>query len=632
MGNFSREPKNRLSDAIAKHYVGVRMQQGVPVLDADWNEMEDLRRHDFEDLNTLFIGNGVPIGSDGFRIIELQEDNNFMISKGLILVKGKKIINESDNATYLSQPNAGFVEALETPENDTKYVVYLDTWEREVDSQEDPDLIDERIGVESTIRIKREWVVRVIEGENPNELPPEPEGHLFCALALIKRTGGNAQITFHMITDLRRLDLNLAENTKSPLKLFGSLGTIIYTIENFSQLLDLCEEGYFNLLRSDLFMTSNFISATPLETTTISAVFNEVMQTARVGSAQAKIKNLNNQDGIKVLEMIYYAQDHFVLTINDLIAGDPAKDTTSDFLVDLRGLLDGGTGGIPKGLRDSVITNKDLKAGIDAQQEINREIGNRTKILPHGNLLVQYGAGPPPSTIITAGQTFRLGYDITFERTTPGLPQTETFDLLPAMDPLGWNVELVGRPDGTVTLQTDETATVQIDVIIPDPSAVSSATLVFQVRSQNNPGEMDTTNREVILSIGSPLPQPNPVLIALLSPSQDLILVGRGGPIGLPGNGVNLKFRFFYLENVTMPEDFTVKFESKPDGTFESIDSLHFQLGGAAGQHRESQIGFQATEAALNGTNGTLKVRMEKDSDPVNLFNDLVINLEVQKG
>ena len=50
MGNFSRNPLDRLKDSQAKHYVGVRLQQGVPLLDADWNELEDLRRLELEEV------------------------------------------------------------------------------------------------------------------------------------------------------------------------------------------------------------------------------------------------------------------------------------------------------------------------------------------------------------------------------------------------------------------------------------------------------------------------------------------------------------------------------------------------------------------------------------------------------
>ena len=83
MGDFSKNPKIRLEDAVNKDYVGVRMQQGVPILDSDWNLMEDLRRHETEQVGAWFIGDGVPTGSDGFRIFSTNEQDNFGIGKGI---------------------------------------------------------------------------------------------------------------------------------------------------------------------------------------------------------------------------------------------------------------------------------------------------------------------------------------------------------------------------------------------------------------------------------------------------------------------------------------------------------------------------------------------------------------------
>lgn len=635
MGDFSQDSKIRLAHSIKKHYVGVRMQQGVPILDADWNEMEDLRKHELYELFTQFIGSGVPTGSDGFRIMETPGDNNFAIRNGIILVKGKRVINQGDNITYLDQSNSELVDTLNTPTDNTTYIVYLDTWEREIDGQDDPVLIDERIGIETCIRLKREWVVRVDEGSSPGSLPPEPEGHLYHPLAIIERTGENDRITFDMITDLRRTHLNLAENTKVPLALYGVLGNMTYSLDNFSDLLDLTDKAYFNLLKSDLFMTDNFESSTALESVMISTVFNEIMQIARTASVQAKIGNLNNQDGVKILETLYYAQDHFVSTIEELIAGDPTRASTSSFLLKLREYLDGGSRGTPPGLKNAVITRKDIKAGIDAQQEINREIGSRTLILPHGHLVVKFVSGPPAGTTIEAGNTYKYKYDITFERKIAGPAQSETFDLLPAMNPPGWSVSLIDRPGGTVVLETDETTSVSVGVSIPHSTSIASAVLHFQVKSRNNPAEMDTTNTEVELTVDEVSEPPNPLVIDLLLPSinveEDILPVGRGGPVGLPGKGVNLRFRFTYLEEVTAAENFTVKFVSTPTGAFMNVTDKHIKLGGDEGQEHVITFGFQATSTAVNGTSGTLKVTMEKDSDP-EVSRELDIMLEVQKG
>ena len=66
MGNFSQDPAARAADAAQKHYVGVRLQQGVPLLDADWNLLDDIRRQEHETVGSFFIGDGVPTPSDGF--------------------------------------------------------------------------------------------------------------------------------------------------------------------------------------------------------------------------------------------------------------------------------------------------------------------------------------------------------------------------------------------------------------------------------------------------------------------------------------------------------------------------------------------------------------------------------------
>src|SRR3954447_13289510 len=51
----------------AKGFIGVRLQQGVPLLDRDWNELEDIRRHVERTLREQYVGEGVP-DNDGFVI------------------------------------------------------------------------------------------------------------------------------------------------------------------------------------------------------------------------------------------------------------------------------------------------------------------------------------------------------------------------------------------------------------------------------------------------------------------------------------------------------------------------------------------------------------------------------------
>ena len=51
-----------------RRFVSVRLQQGVPIVDADWNEMDDVRRFEMRAHSHWFVGSGVPYGSEAFRI------------------------------------------------------------------------------------------------------------------------------------------------------------------------------------------------------------------------------------------------------------------------------------------------------------------------------------------------------------------------------------------------------------------------------------------------------------------------------------------------------------------------------------------------------------------------------------
>ena len=64
-GNYSNGGVDTFNPA--KQYIGVRLQQGIPLLDRDWNELEDTRRYFERMLQQNFIGQGAP-DDDGFKI------------------------------------------------------------------------------------------------------------------------------------------------------------------------------------------------------------------------------------------------------------------------------------------------------------------------------------------------------------------------------------------------------------------------------------------------------------------------------------------------------------------------------------------------------------------------------------
>lgn len=223
MGNYSRDTFDRL-----KHYVGVRLQQGVPLIDADWNEQEDIHRYELRAFLKWFAGNGVPKGNDGFAIIaaagttnnlDIRGGNGTAEGAGRCIVEGLDVMIAStlrysaqplyNNPTLAGQWGVTPIVPLTTPVAARIDTVYLDVWEREVDSSEDASLINPAIGIESCVRLKREWAVRVAQGSLT--APAPPAGHVFYPLARLQRPAGNATITAAMIEDLRTTGINLAD-------------------------------------------------------------------------------------------------------------------------------------------------------------------------------------------------------------------------------------------------------------------------------------------------------------------------------------------------------------------------------------------------------------------------------------
>jgi hypothetical protein len=238
MGNFSRKTFNP-----AKGYVGVRLQQGVPLVDADWNELDDVIRNEIYQSLNLAVSSGIQASSPLFTIASLlfrvptdfevfaslvnrlikpprtvlpQLENDFYVAPGRALVSGHPLNLPLENIrrdmirystqpwsdpTRAAQDGVSVISPLTIPASNRTDLVYLDTWEREVNSTEDSNLINDKIGIETCVRLRREVAIRVVEGGE--SLPSAPEGHAFMPLALLNRLAGQAQITIDQIQDIR---------------------------------------------------------------------------------------------------------------------------------------------------------------------------------------------------------------------------------------------------------------------------------------------------------------------------------------------------------------------------------------------------------------------------------------------
>ncbi len=211
MGNFSRDTFDPI-----KNYVGVRLQQGVPLVDADWNELNDVIR---EELHTSIAGlvtTGVKLSTDDLTVVAATPPgNNFVLRPGTAFIEGRVVqvreaivyneqpwtnreIADRDEVDIIPQLTIFEAQFFIRPRQD---IVYLDVWEREVNSNEDPEVIDGNIGIETCVRLKREIAVRVSEGSV--ELPEPPENHLFMPVAILNRSANESEIDIESIEDIR---------------------------------------------------------------------------------------------------------------------------------------------------------------------------------------------------------------------------------------------------------------------------------------------------------------------------------------------------------------------------------------------------------------------------------------------
>ena len=161
-GNFSNAKEDTFDPR--KRYVGIRLQQGVPLLDRDWNELEDIRRYEDLMLRRWYLGNGTP--DNGFEIS--QDDSaadDFRIGTGRCMVDGFEAVNEPDKDGYRLYSEQKDLAALTIPpEGDRVGTVYLDAWIEEITGAEDHALKNSNdLNVETCVRHKVEWRVRVAE-------------------------------------------------------------------------------------------------------------------------------------------------------------------------------------------------------------------------------------------------------------------------------------------------------------------------------------------------------------------------------------------------------------------------------------------------------------------------------------
>ena len=165
----------------ARDFSGVLMQQGRVQLDADWNEQVEISGRRWRATTTDILGRCVVPKEtpEGFKI-ELS-GGKLTIGRGRIYVDGLLAENHGGGAlefdAVLAEPRGKEPLAYESqpyfPQPDTlpttgTHLVYIDVWQREVTFLEDPGLVENAVGVDTTTRLQTVWQVRVLPKDAGN--------------------------------------------------------------------------------------------------------------------------------------------------------------------------------------------------------------------------------------------------------------------------------------------------------------------------------------------------------------------------------------------------------------------------------------------------------------------------------
>ena len=157
-----------------KHYVGTRMQQGRPLLDADWNEGVEYVADDRREALLATIGcDGTPdcgfqVGPDVLPVPTEEGQSifapvlNFDIAPGTFFIGGLRF-ELPEATTYFEQPDwyqalsqTPFQNPYQIPSEGGTDLIYLCGWEQAVTPIEDRELLDAALGgVDTTTRVRR---------------------------------------------------------------------------------------------------------------------------------------------------------------------------------------------------------------------------------------------------------------------------------------------------------------------------------------------------------------------------------------------------------------------------------------------------------------------------------------------
>lgn len=603
-----------------KHYVSIRLQQGVPLLDADWNEQEDLRRIELEAVLAGLIGNGAPAGSDGFRIQpSLDPRRNLAIAQGLLLIDGWLVYNPVAT-DYRDQPHRntpGVAPALPpllpTTPTARRELVYLDAWERLVNSQEDENLVDQRIGIETALRVERAWVVRTAvltsaaDPLSPQSIPNRQPDHRYYPLALLNRPAGD-QITAAMITDLRRTHLNLAALTHAPLALNDPVR------DHKADTHRLADAFAANLAALDdvfRFTPNAFVFAgQEIATWQLMTLYQELRAMAVTYREQALRNTFDQVAAFDVMSRFFVMERTLSQRLQQLVQPPPtginAGPATQAFLANYNAFLTGD----PLSL-ETAINQGDLLGAILAQERINHEVSRPGGSRLDGSLSVSL-TNVSPNAPVTVGVTQQLTLRINSQLIS--VANQEAIRLAATAGP-GWTLAFVNGteadPREIVTVVPNQTTR---EVVLNLTANTGAAPTDLDIKIFPDRRKLLVFRHESIpVAIGS----------EILVEAEIIAALGYQGPTLQPGNiaavarpilfspGVDLPFRLQNLSSAQQTFEITVT----PTGAAAGWDATPRTIpvaALAANQSRNVNVRFRTSNQAGATSPQTFTVQLSQ--------------------
>jgi hypothetical protein len=164
-----------------RDFAGVVMQQGRLLLDADWNELVAILQRRLTAMALDFGAEGPDAAISGISTVSRATPDAFKlalaggaltIGRGRMYVDGLLAENHGVAPDDFDAVLAETTGTVDTPYDQQPYgadplpqggthLAYLDVWQREVTSIEEPDLVEPALGVDTTARLQTAWRVRL---------------------------------------------------------------------------------------------------------------------------------------------------------------------------------------------------------------------------------------------------------------------------------------------------------------------------------------------------------------------------------------------------------------------------------------------------------------------------------------